>query len=243
MNTMTSRISRIITGAALAAMLVAACLACHTGTPAAPEGTEIPVTCEFITRDIGSGNFDALIKAVVIDEVSDVPQVGVGVYFRVRSGPGVMSNEGPIRTDNEGRAESVLLGRGATAGNRVTVDVSSGAATAEIAMDVTQCISTVTLPPRLVYTLTPNPARVNQDVTVDMSDSTDSDCTGGVPESWRVTWGDGDVDTGDFEDDDTVTHRYQAADIPASNRLDVEIRIEDCQGLTDSDTRTLNFEP
>lgn len=229
--------------AAIGAGLLAATLACHSGTPAAPEGSEIPVTCEFLSRDVATGNFEALIKAVVIDEESDVPQVGVGVYFRVRSGPGEMVDEGPIRTDNDGRAQAVLIGRGATAGNDVTVEVSSGSATAEISLDVEGCFSATAVRPRLVFTLTPNPARANQDVRVDLSDSTDSDCPGGKPETWRIDWGDGDVDEGDFDTSDEATHRYQTADIPASNELTVEIEVEDCQGLTDSETRTLRFEP
>ena len=228
---------------ALAAGLAAAILGCHAGTPAAPEGSEIPVTCEFLNRDVTTGNFEALIKAVVIDELSDVPQVGVGVYFRVSSGPGEMVDEGPIRTDNDGRAQAVLIGRGATVGNDVTVQVSSGEATAEIALDVGGCFSSTAVRPRLVVTVSPNPARAGQVVTVDISDSTDSDCPGGEPDSWRITWGDGETSTDDFADEDKPEHTYTASDVPADNTLDIEIEIEDCQGLTATETVELRLNP
>ena len=106
-------IAGLLPGGVTATILIAAALGCSSGTPAAPEGTEIPVSYEYITRNLTSGDFEAIIRATVIDQVSDVPQVGVGVYFRVTGGPGAFNNQGPIRTDDDGRAESVLIGRGA----------------------------------------------------------------------------------------------------------------------------------
>lgn len=229
----------------LSATLCASIVGCHSGTPSAPEGTEIPVTCEFISQDVTTGNFEALIKAVVIDEESDVPQVGVGVYFRVRSGPGEIRSGGPIRTDNAGRAQAVLVGQGATAGNEVTVEVSSGPASAEIELDVIGCFSATAVRPRLVATVSPNPAdRTGDNVVVDLSRSTDSDCPGGVPVSYTINWGDGDTTNEDFATEDKPDHDYAAADIPAApGTLDIEIEIEDCQGLKDTQTLTLRFTP
>lgn len=227
----------------LAAPLAATLLACHSGTPAAPEGTEIALNCEFITRDVATGNFEAIIKSIVIDEESDVPQVGVGVYFRVKSGPGEMNDEGPIVTDNDGRAQAVLVARGATDANDVTVEVSSGPASSEITLDVLGCFSASAQRPVLDANVSPNPARADQDVTVDLSDSSDTDCPGGKPDSWRIDWGDGEVTSDEFADEDQPTHRYTTSDIPTDRTLDIEIEIEDCQGLTANETVELTFSP
>jgi hypothetical protein len=239
---------RMLAAAAASAALAALVVGCHSGTPAAPEGTEIPVSCEFLSRDVTTGDFEALIKAVVIDEESDVPQVGVGVYFRVSGGPGEMSDEGPIRTDNAGRAQSVLIGRGATVGNDVTVDVSSGSATAEITLDVGGCFSATAVRPRLVATVTPNPApnptaSNPTEVTVDLSRSTDSDCPGGEPDSWSINWGDGETTTDQFADEDSPTHDYVPSDVPTDRTVTIDIEVEDCQNLTDTDTVELTFNP
>src|SRR5690349_11533312 len=81
---------RLALAACTASLGVAALLGCTTGDPAAPEGSEIVASCEYVpgTRQVVAGNFDAIVKALVLDAVSDVPQVGVGVYFIVTNGPG-----------------------------------------------------------------------------------------------------------------------------------------------------------
>jgi hypothetical protein len=241
--------TRLIPGLAVTACVLATLMGCHSGTPAAPEGTEIPVSCEFLTRDVNTGDFEALIKAVVIDEASDVPQVGVGVYFRVKSGPGEMDDEGPIRTDGSGRAESVLIGRGATSGNKVTVEVSSGPVTSEIQLDVLGCFSSTAVPPVLSYARTPTgQVSVTQTVTIDLSASTDSDCPGGKPDSWEVNWGEGTPDRGTFVDANSAkpTHDYTDSLVPttpadATVTKSVTIKITDCQGLTKTATESITL--
>lgn len=231
----------------MAALGLAALIGCNAGTPAAPEGTEIPVSCEFLTRDVPSGNFEALIKAVVIDADSDVPQVGVGVYFRVKSGPGEMADEGPIRTDNDGRAQAVLVARGATAGNKVTIQVSSGPVTSEIQVDVLGCFASASVPPVLNVSRTPTgQVSVTQAVTIDMSGSTDSDCSGGKPDRWEINWGDGQTTRGQFATDDNPTHDYDDSLVPTSPAgatvdKTITITITDCQGLTDTGTETVTL--
>ncbi len=245
LNTLRAAGLRLAGALLLTASAGAGLLGCHAGTPAAPEGTEILLTCEFLSRDLITGNFEAIIKAQVLDLESDVPQVGVGVFFRVSAGPGTIATTGPVVTDNSGRAQAVLVGRGATSGNEVTVRVSSGPATADITMGASGCASSSAVPPRLVFTVSPNPARVTQIVTVNMSASTDTDCPGGKPTSWRIEWGDALTTNDTFANTDAPTHDYRDDIIPTGQTtmtVTIRITITDCQGLTATDTSTLTLQ-
>lgn len=237
----TANARRLATAWALAALAAGMIIGCTTGTPAAPEGTEIPIAYEYIpgSRDVLLGNFDAIISATVIDQVSDVPQVGVGVYFRVTAGPGQFTEEGPVITNHAGHAESVLIARGATSTNRVSVEVSSGPATAKLDIDVNGGFSATNESPTASFTISPDPPRVNQDVTVNVSASSDPDCPGGDPETWSVAWGDGLSDTGlVFDTTTTKTHRYTAA-----ATVTITVTVEDCTGLEDTASKTVAVAP
>jgi hypothetical protein len=219
-------------------------IACTTGTPAAPEGTEIPIAYEYIpgSRDVLLGNFDAIISATVIDQVSDVPQVGVGVYFRVTAGPGQFTEEGPVITNNAGHAESVLIGRGATSTNKVSVEVSSGPTIAKLDIDVNGGFSPTNDPPNASFTLSPDPPRANQDVTVNVSGSSDTDCPGGDPETWSVNWGDGTTDSNlQFDTTTTKVHRY-ATNLGGTS-VTIVVTVEDCTGLEDTASKTVTVAP
>lgn len=225
--------------AAIAAPAAFMLLGCHAGTPAAPEGTEIPVSCAFISRDIPAGNFDAVISATVIDKDSDVPQVGVGVYFRVTQGPGEIVNQGPIVTDNHGHAETVLLGRGVTGTNKVSVEVSSGATIAKLDLSATGCFSSTNVPPTASFTVAPNPPSVTGMVTVDVSGSSDTDCPGGDPDTWTVDWGDSTApSTGRFATTTQAMHDY--ADTRRGMSTTITVTVEDCGGAR-SDPKTATF--
>lgn len=231
---------RLALAAFAAGLLVLATLACTTGTPSAPDGTEIPVSYEYITRNLVSGDFEAIINATVIDQVSDVPQVGVGVYFRVSGGPGAFVNEGPVRTDDRGHAESVLIGRGALSTNKISVEVSSGPAVAKLDIDVTGGFSSTNEPPTAAFTVTPNPPRAGQVATVDVAGSSDPDCPGDDPETWTVDWGDGTTaDDGRFETTTDVTHTYASG--TAGQSFTIKLTVEDCTGLTDSATKSVTL--
>ena len=227
--------------AAFVAPAAAGCLllGCHAGTPAAPDGTEIPVSCAFISRDIPAGNFDAVISATVIDKDSDVPQVGVGVYFRVTQGPGSIVNQGPVVTDNHGHAETVLLGRGVIGTDKVSVEVSSGATIAKLDISATGCFSSTNVPPIAAFTLAPTAPSVTGNTTVDVATSSDADCPGGKPDTWTVDWGDGTTpDTGRFATTTVVTHDY--ADTRRGMSTTISVTVVDCAGAR-SDPKTSTF--
>jgi hypothetical protein len=234
-----------IAGFLAAASTVAATsllLACHSGTPAAPEGSEIATGCEFISRNPTTGDFEAILNATVMDATSNVPQVGVGVFFRVASGNGQVQFEGPIRTDDDGHAESVLVATGATAANPVSVQVSSGPAEATLQLSVTGCSGRSADPPRAALTLNPTSGhRAGQAITSNVGTSTDADCPSGKPDTWRVDWGDSTPpDEGSFTGTDTeATHTYAAS--LAGTSVTITVTVTDCTGLTATTTRTISL--
>ena len=232
----TSDTRRIGPALALAAGVASILLGCNVGTPAAPEGTEIPIAYEYMSRDIALGNFDAIISATVIDKVSDVPQVGVGVYFRVTGGPGQFTEEGPVITNNAGHAESILIGRGAIPPIKVSVEVSSGPTIAKLDINATGGFSLTNLPPTASFTLSPDDPTVNTVTTVNVSASSDSDCPGGKPETWTVNWGDNTpTDTGlQFSTMPTKTHTYTA-----TGSVTIVVTVTDCTGLTATASKTV----
>jgi hypothetical protein len=232
---------RVALAAASAALGLAALVACTTGDPAAPEGSEIVASCEYVpgTRQVAAGNFDAIVKALVLDATSDVPQVGVGVYFIVSNGPGVMEREGPILTDSHGRAQAILVARGAIASNAVTVSLQSGEAHVDIKLDVLGCFSQSAEAPVAAFTLNPDPPRVGSAVTADFATSSDADCPTGDPESWTIRWGDGQSDTGMFATDHDATHDY--ADNLRDTQVTIEVEVADCTGLRNITQRTVTL--
>jgi hypothetical protein len=244
-DTMNSRhvgLGRVACAALLALALTAAGLGCSSGTPAAPEGTEIAVSYEYVegTRNLTSGDFDAIIRALVLDSESDVPQVGVGVYFRVTGGPGAFTVVGPVETDEDGWAQSILVARGALSTNKVSIEVSSGPAVAELDIDVNGGFSSTNEPPEAAFTISPNPPRAGQVVTVDVGDSSDADCPNDEPETWEVDWGDSSTpDEGRFSSDTEATHTYASGS--AGQSVTIRVTVEDCTGLTDSATRTVTL--
>jgi len=232
---------RVALGAATSVLGLAALLACTTGDPAAPEGSEIIASCEFVpgTRVPAAGNFDAIVKALVLDAVSDVPQVGVGVYFIVTTGPGVMEREGPILTNSQGRAQAILTARGATDGNAVTVSLQSGEAHTDLSMDISGCVSSSSEAPVAAFTLNPDPPTVGPGLTADFATSTDADCPTGKPDSWTIRWGDARSDSGQFASDHDAVHDY--ADNLVNTQVTIEVEVTDCTGLRDTAQKTVTL--
>ena len=56
--------TRLALAVAGVSLLLGTTLGCVSGTPAAPDGTEIPVSYEYITRNTTSGDFEAIINAI-----------------------------------------------------------------------------------------------------------------------------------------------------------------------------------
>ena len=222
--------------------LSAALLACHTGTPAAPEGTIIAVGCDIISSNATTGDFDAIVNALVFDDDSDVPQVGVGVYFIVESGPGVIQTSNPVVTDAHGHAQAVLSATGARSGNAVTVNISSGPVESTLDMDVDGCSGSHASAPVAALRITPatGPYSRTSAVTIDVGTSTDADCPGSKPDDWDIDWGDGTAHaSGGFNGSTSSTHTYGAS---APDPVTVTVTVTDCTGLTDTLTQTLDLQ-
>jgi hypothetical protein len=219
----------------LSVLAVTSLVGCHSGTPAAPEGTRILVDYEYITRDVASGDFEARIFVRALDEVSNAPAVGVGVFFRVEEGPGRFLVQDAVRTTGGGYAENVLIATGATATppNPVTVSAFSGEAASDtLVLDVLSGSVSQNTPPVASLRVTPSNPRVNMDVTADVGDSTDDDCPDQEPDRWSVDWGDGSpVESFNFSDPE-ATHQYETA-----GSYDIEVTVVDCRGATDTATQ------
>lgn len=212
----------------LAALLGAALLGCTTGTPAAPEGSKIFLTFGYAAQDFDTGDYEAVIVARVLDEVSDVPQTGVGVFFRVSSGPGSFIESDAVRTDNDGIAQNVLIGSG-----EVTLVVSSGVSEAELTLDVNSGTSPEVQLPDACFTVDQS-GTGNSVVTVDVGCSEAPECADEEPDTFTVDWGDGATDNDLPFSQGDVMHTYQ----PGS--WDIVVSVSDCQGLTDTaPTRTI----
>ena len=215
---------------ALGLLATAGLLGCTSGTPAAPEGSKIFITYAYVpgSQDFGTGEFEAVITARVLDSISDVPQTGVGVFFRVSTGPGSFVESASIRTDNDGVAQNVLLG-----GGEVTIIASSGDTEAELTLDVNSGSSGEDQFPEACFTVQQS-GTGNSVVEVDVTCSTDEDCAGGEPDSFTVDWGDGTVDNDLPFTQGDVQHTYS----PGS--WDITVSVTDCQNLTDTaPTRTI----
>lgn len=206
---------------ASAALLSTALLGCTTGTPAAPEGSKIFLAFAYVpgSQDFATGEFEAVVQVRVLDSVSDVPQTGVGVFFRVTQGPGSFVEADSVRTTNDGTAQNVLVASG-----EVTLVVSSGPTEAELTLDVNSGTTTEDQFPTACFTTDINGTRV----TVDVGCSTDEDCSGDEPDTFTVDWGDGSVDRDLPFSQGDVDHTYS----PGS--YDITVSVTDCQNLTDT---------
>ena len=213
-----SRAAGLATAAALCAV---ALLGCTTGTPAAPEGSKIFLAFAYVpgSQDFATGEFEAVVQVRVLDSISDVPQTGVGVFFRVTQGPGNFIESNSIRTTNDGTAQNVLVASG-----EVTLVVSSGATEAELTLDVNSGTTTEDQFPEACFTTDVNGTRV----TVDVGCSTDEDCSGDEPDTFTVDWGDGTVDRELPFCQGDVEHTYTPGTYP------ITVSVTDCQNLTDT---------
>lgn len=214
----------------IAAALAALALGCHSGTPAAPEGTDILLSFAYRegTQDFATGDFEAIIQARLVDSLSNVPQVGVGVFFIVDSGPGTFFDDFVV-TDGGGKARSILSANGATSSNPVTVRVSSGGAMeATLTLDVSSGSASVDFPPEACFTVD----TTGTNVLIDVGCTTDDDCEDDA-DFYSVDWGDGTTDDDLPFSDDTVDHDY------ANGTYTIEVTVRDCQNLTDTASRTV----
>ena len=205
-------------------MVLAGLLGCTTGTPAAPEGSKMFATFAYVpgSQDFGTGEFEAIVNVRVLDSISDVPQTGVGVFFRVISGPGSFLRSDAVRTDNDGKAQNVLIASG-----EVTVVASSGDTQVELTLDVNSGTTTEDQFPDACFTISQG-GTGNATVTVDVSCSTDADCSGGVPDRFTVDWGDGTIDRDLPFSQGDIDHVY------SSGSHVITVSVTDCQNLTDT---------
>ena len=95
---------------------------CHSGTPAAPAGTDILLSFEYIEQDLPTGDFTAIVHARVFDDVSNAPHTGVGVFFEA-SGRGQFREREAVKTNGSGKAQKARLMRASTIHSR---DVAPG---------------------------------------------------------------------------------------------------------------------
>ena len=206
---------------AAAALLATSFLGCTTGTPAAPEGSKIFLTFAYVpgSQIFATGAFEAVIQVRVLDSVSDVPQTGVGVFFRVTQGPGNFVESGSIRTTNDGTAQNVLI-----ASDEVTLTVSSGVTEAELTLNVNSGTTTEDQFPEACFTVDID-GRV---VTVDVGCSSDEDCADNEPDSFTVDWGDDSIDRDLPFSQGDIDHTY------SSGNYDITVSVTDCQNLTDT---------
>lgn len=226
----------------LAALAAALSLSCHSGTPAAPMGTSILASFEFVdeSRNVQTGDFQAVIGADLIDMASGVPQVGVQVRFLVTAGDASFETASVVTTNGAGHAETVISARGARdTASAVTVRVISGeAAEAEVSLTVFGGSGRSAQPPEARFTFSPANPSIGDTVTVDVADSTDPDCPTGEPDSWEIDWDDmGALSQGTFEGVTTATHQYNAA-----GSYQVTVTVENCVGLSDSVTQTVQVQ-
>jgi hypothetical protein len=215
------RLARPAALVAGAALLATALLGCTTGTPAAPEGSKIFLSFAYVpgSQDFSTGEYEAVVQVRVLDSVSDVPQTGVGVFFRVTQGPGSFVESGSVRTTNDGTAQNVLVASG-----EVTLVVSSGATEAELTLNVNSGTTTEDQFPEACFTVDVNGTRV----TVDVGCSSDEDCSDDEPDTFTVDWGDGTVDSDLPFSQGDVEHVYSPGD------YDIDVSVTDCQNLTDT---------
>lgn len=206
-------------------------LGCTTGTPAAPEGSEMQLDCDVVASDPPAGNFTSIIVASVRDAVSDVPAVGVGVFFRVASGPASLQGQNPVVTDDDGLARIIVVGTAAFGNDSVDIEASSGEVEADISIGVAGCTGGGgAQEPVARMTVTPPTPDIGEEVEVNVSSSTDADCAGMEPDDWEVDWGDGTTrSTGSFDSATIARHTYSGM----ARTVTIVVTVTDCNGLTD----------
>jgi hypothetical protein len=188
---------------------------------------------------VETGDFEAIITARLLDDLSGVPQTGVQVNFFILEGLALFLPAGTgdiqVRTDDDGRAEALLAATGALdSGSQVTVRmVSGGAEEAEVSLTVFGS-SASSRPPVARFVVTPDNPTTSTDVTVDVSGSTDPDCPGGEPDDWRIEWGDDTSSSGTFDGATTATHRYSR-----TGTFEIVVEVTNCLGETDRTSQTI----
>lgn len=210
-------------------------LGCHSGTPAAPEGSKLSIRFEYVegTRDLATGDFEAIVSVRALDQISDVPQVGVGVFFEVESGPGSFAVTGPVTTDGGGNAQNVLIASGAVRDNDVTVSAFSGDNLSDsLSLNVEQGRSSSDFLPDACFTWSTDMLELE----VDVSCSSDLDCPTDDPDEWAIDWGDGSAEQTFPFSQTTATHTYASG-----GSYDVSIEVTDCQDLRDSDAQAVSL--
>lgn len=238
---MKEKLTTLALASVIAVAATALALGCSTGTPAAPEGTEIYATFDFVECNIETGDFEVLLQTRVLDTLSGVPQTGVDVLFLKTEGLGRFlpsaQSQATVRTNNDGIARILLEAESALdSASEVTVRmVSGGAEEAEISLVACGGTSPTARPPDARFTVTPDMATTGETVTVDVSGSSDPDCPGGEPDDWAVDWGDGAFSSGSFDGSTTATHSYSTA-----GTFTIELTVENCVGEEDTTSRSLS---
>ncbi|MEM7248950.1 MAG: PKD domain-containing protein [Acidobacteriota bacterium] len=229
---------RIIQRSILAAATVGAALlalACTSGTPAAPEGTEILLRFDFVdgSRDLVSGDFQAIITATLFDEDSNVPQTGVGVFFEVTNGPGTFEFE-TVNTDNGGRARNVLTADGAQVGNEVTFRAFSGVSTSNtLSLNVEQASGNA---PPMACIRSANATGGGLQVTLDIGCSEAPACRDNQISDWEVDWGDGTAPQNLAGTTNIAMHTYASA-----GSYTIRVTVDDCQNLSSTETTSITL--
>jgi len=224
---------------AASSLLALGLLACTTGTPAAPAGSTIYATIRFVDRNVQTGDFEAIVTAIVLDSVSGVPQTGVQVNFFILEGLALFQPDGrgdiQVRTNSHGRSEALVQATGALdAGSQVTVRMVSGEAD-EVEVSLTVFGSSASArPPVARFTFSPTSPTTSDAVRVDVSGSTDPDCPTGQPDDWRIEWGDDTTASGTFSGTTTSSHTYTRP-----GTYEITLEVTNCLGETDSTTESV----
>lgn len=213
--------------------LLALCVlgGCDSSDPVALEGDEIDIFAFFLTADQTTGEFEAILQALVRDPTSGVRRDGVEVLWRVTTGSAILSDT-QVLTNDDGEAFIRVQ-----AVESITIEATSGTATETINLDATGGEVGENDPPTAAMSFTPASPRQGQAVTFDVSDSEDTD---GIIDTWKIEdFGDGDSsNTFQFEDTTTTSHTYST-----DGTYEARLRVTDNGGQTDTVTVTVSVSP
>jgi hypothetical protein len=205
---------------------------CSTSDPVAQTNDEIVLFALFVPNDDPLFEFRVVLKAIVQSPTSGVRRDGVLVLFRITEGAGILDKT-EVMTNDNGEAFVQVLASSET----ITVEALSGSARATIDMDESGASVGQNQPPTAVLNFTPSSPRVNQDVTFDVSDSTDPEED---LDTWQITdYGDGNTSQQfKFSDRTSVTYSYSSSDT-----YEATVLVTDGGGRSDTDTRTVTVSP
>jgi len=220
----------------LAALLGTALLcSCDSSDPVTLKGDQILLFADYITADTTTGQFSAIIKAIVYDPDSGVRRDGVGVFFRFNQLPsGATVDPTEVVTNEDGEAFAFVEANG-----EVSLTAQSGTVTKDISLSAEGgSTGTDNQPPTADIRATTTSPRINIPVIFDVSASSDPE---GKLDSWQVTdWDDGSPASSSikFSSTKTTTHTFTSA-----STYTVRVRVLDDQGSTDEATTDVTVQP